>query len=135
MENNTKHIAFIDDEPTMHALAKLVLKKEIRADVLNLKTFLNGQEFLDYLETEDSVIFDYVFSDINMPIMDGFDLLKNLNGKQYGFKFGFMTAYERDDYKEEAIRLGANFFLSKPLDWDKVREIIDIPSQKHILVQ
>ena len=46
-----------------------------------VETCFNGKEALDILE--DRQIFDVVVSDLNMPVMDGFELLKNIKEREY----------------------------------------------------
>ena len=60
--------------------------------------------------------FHLVITDIFLPGMSGFDLLKEIKKKDPETKFIVMTAYGSDDKKEEAQREGAKFYIEKPFD-------------------
>jgi len=57
-----------------------------------------------------------VISDIRMPEMNGLELLKNVKAVRPDMMFIIMTAYPEIEMAVEAIRLGANDFVIKPVD-------------------
>lgn len=79
---------------------------------IQYKLAKDGLEALEILESDN---FDYVFSDIRMPNMDGFELLENVVRKNIKLRsFIFITA-NVDISKEEIITKGAQDILYKPL--------------------
>ena len=55
-----------------------------------VETCFNGKEALDILEERS---FDVVVSDLNMPVMDGFELLKNIKEREYDTEVLILTAF------------------------------------------
>jgi two-component system response regulator AtoC len=76
-----------------------------------------GKEALDYLK--DNKV-DLVLLDLNMPEVDGFDVLQELKDKENKPKIIVLTAYADVKSAIESAKLGANDFLSKPYDFDEL---------------
>lgn len=76
-----------------------------------------GTEALEYLN-RNSV--DLLLLDLNMPGVDGFDVLKELSKKETKPKVIVLTAYADVKSAIESAKLGANDFLSKPYDFDEL---------------
>ena len=109
---------FVEDEQELLELYEILLE-DLGIDYQLAK---NGKEALELLEIKSV---DYVFSDIRMPIMDGFELLKNIKDKDLPIKkFIFITAHV-DISKEEIYDRGATDILYKPLSHKLLREYID----------
>ena len=73
----------------------------------------NGREALGYFYKNNCSL---IISDIRMPEMNGLELLKNVKAVRPDMMFIIMTAYPEIDMAVEAIRLGANDFIIKPVD-------------------
>lgn len=71
----------------------------------------SGREVLEQVSDE----FDVIVLDINMPDMDGFETLEQLNQKQVDIPVLFLTGAGSMDYAVKAINLGAYDFLTKPI--------------------
>jgi two-component system response regulator AtoC len=76
-----------------------------------------GSEALEYLNN-NSV--DLLLLDLNMPGVDGFDVLQELSKKETKPKVIVLTAYADVKSAIESAKLGANDFLSKPYDFDEL---------------
>ncbi len=76
-----------------------------------------GAEALEYLNN-NSV--DLLLLDLNMPGVDGFDVLQQLVKKEKKPKVIVLTAYADVKSAIESAKLGANDFLSKPYDFDEL---------------
>lgn len=99
---------FVEDEVELLELYEIILD-ELDID---FKLAQNGAVALDLIKSED---FDFVFSDIRMPVMDGFELLKNIKKEELPIKsFVFITAHV-DISKDEVQSKGAQDILYKPL--------------------
>src|SRR4030042_6741319 len=75
----------------------------------------NGKEALNHFYKDDLSL---IITDIKMPEMDGMELLKNVKTINSKMMVIIMTAYGEIDLVVEAMRLGANDFLIKPVDLD-----------------
>ncbi|KHD88124.1 MAG: hypothetical protein OM95_11245 [Bdellovibrio sp. ArHS] len=119
------HIVIVDDEADTHLLYKLKFKKLIPTlGELNLVSFLSAQECLDYLHRKDIPRVDLILSDINMPGMDGFELLQKVHEFNSSIPVYMVSAYESPEYRIKADSLGASRFLSKPVDFHLLVEML-----------
>lgn len=82
----------------------------------------NGVTALEELERKMP---DVLFTDIRMPGLNGLELLEKLNEKGYKLKVVFITGYADFEYAQTALRLGAFDYLVKPIDQDKLEEVLD----------
>ncbi len=118
-------IVIVDDEADTHLLYKLKMKKIFSSmGELNLVSFLNAPDCLQYLKDKASPATDLILTDINMPDMDGFELLqkvKQLNGK---IPVYMVSAYESVEFRNKAENLGASRFISKPVDFNSLGELL-----------
>ena len=109
-------VVLIDDEP--HAIN--TLRWEIEQNCPDLKimdSFTNPEEALIALPQLKP---DLVFLDIEMPILNGFDLLDQL--ETLSFALIFVTAY--DQYAVQAFRINAIDYLLKPVDSENLIEAV-----------
>ncbi|MEO7313243.1 MAG: LytTR family DNA-binding domain-containing protein [Chitinophagaceae bacterium] len=112
----------IDDEPNSSSALKEKLLQHFK-QVLVMKICNNGKEGIDAIE---SLHPDLVFLDIEMPLMNGFVMLQQLNNKK--FELIFTTAY--DHYAIKAIRFSALDYLVKPIEIEELRNAIERAEQK-----
>ena len=70
--------------------------------------------------------FDAILMDIRMTTMDGMEALKRIHGINPAMPVVIMTAYSSVDSAIEAIKQGAHDYLTKPLDFDRLRETLEI---------
>jgi len=83
----------------------------------------NGREALEALEQEK---YDLVLMDIQMPVMDGIEALKKikLDARLEDLPVIAVSAYSSPEDEVEFINLGFNSFISKPVDFDRLKEVI-----------
>jgi|SRR5450432_627329 len=116
-------ILVVDDEVDVRALFEQRFRKEIRLGELIFSFAHSGEEALKYLKSLDHEAV-LILSDINMPGMSGFELLKQI--KQEYIKppptVMMITAFGDDENYAQAMKLGADDFLTKPLDFSRLRE-------------
>jgi len=79
---------------------------------------------IDALKILSSTGADLVITDIDMPCMDGLDLIKEAQDKQYCKHFVILTGYEKFEFVRRALRYKVNDYLLKPINKDEFREII-----------
>jgi DNA-binding NtrC family response regulator len=81
----------------------------------------NGPEAISIVEKSP---FDIVFMDIKMPVMNGVETFKEIKILRPGIKVIMMTAYALEDLVQEALQEGAYAIIYKPLDIEKVLELV-----------
>ncbi len=117
-------ILVVDDEIDIQDLYLQRFRKEIRSGELELLFAFSGKEALGVMETMHPMDVVLLLSDINMPGMTGFDLLKLVKEK-YSYLTVFMvSAYGDVSNMSKATELGANDFITKPVDFALLREKI-----------
>ncbi len=109
----THRILLVEDETNYRRVLKMM---SADFDVTFLEAE-HGRQALELLETEEV---DLVICDINMPVMDGMTLLKELKGKKLRAPIVMATAYGSIESAVEAMRLGAADYLTKPFDQERL---------------
>lgn len=116
-------ILAVDDEKDMQSLFEQRFRKEIRNKTVEFAFASSGEEALDYLNIHlhEAVL---ILSDINMPGMSGLELLKHIKQKYHTPPpiVMMVTAYGDADNYNQAIELGADDFLTKPIDFDLLKK-------------
>ncbi|HCC56688.1 MAG TPA: adenylate/guanylate cyclase domain-containing response regulator, partial [Solibacterales bacterium] len=85
-------ILFVDDEPDLESLILQKFRHRIREGDLEFVFASNGQDALDKLRADASL--EIVFSDINMPVMDGLTLLTRIGELNRLLRTIIVTAYD-----------------------------------------
>jgi two-component system, chemotaxis family, chemotaxis protein CheY len=116
-------ILVVDDEADIESLFVQRFRKEIRGGQLTFVFATSGEQALEVLKTHESE-FVLILSDINMPGMSGFQLLRKLKEKNPNPppKVLLITAYGDNETRMEAQKLGADGFLNKPIDFTALKE-------------
>lgn len=121
-------ILVVDDEKDMQALFEQRFRKEIRGGKVEFAFATSGEQALSYMaaHTHEAVL---ILSDINMPGMTGLQLLQKIKQNNYVPPPVVMmiTAYGDAENYTQAMRLGADDFLTKPIDFSLLREKLKIP--------
>jgi two-component system chemotaxis response regulator CheY len=116
-------ILVVDDERDIEMLFQQRFRREIRGKEIDFVFAYSGEEALRYLNqhVHEAVL---ILSDINMPGMSGLELLREIKQKfEQPPPFVMMiTAYGDADNYNQAMRLGADDFLTKPLDFIVLKE-------------
>jgi len=116
-------ILVVDDERDVKDLFLQRFRKEIRKGELTFMFAFSGEEALQTLNTleQEAVL---ILSDINMPGMSGLELLEKIK-KNYMAPppvVMMVTAYGDEENYNTAKRLGADDFLTKPVDFKVLKE-------------
>jgi CheY-like chemotaxis protein len=111
-------ILVVDDERDIEVLFQQRFRKEIRGKEIDFVFAYSGEDALRYLNqhVHEAVL---ILSDINMPGMSGLELLSEIKQKyEQPPPFVMMiTAYGDAENYNQAMRLGADDFLTKPIDF------------------
>ena len=117
------NILVVDDEIDMKMLFEQRFRKEIRSEEVHFAFANSGEEALTYMSGHhhEAVL---ILSDINMPGMSGLELLKRIKQKYEAPPPVVMmvTAYGDDENYNQAMKLGADDFLTKPIDFNLLKE-------------
>lgn len=108
-------ILFVDDEPDFESLIRQRFRRQLREAKLDLVFAGDGVEALEKLAADDSI--GLVFSDINMPRMDGLTLLKAMRGLDRDIVVVIISAYGDIANIRVAMNEGSFDFLTKPIDF------------------
>lgn len=116
-------ILIVDDELDVKTLFEQRFRKEIKNNEVQLEFAFSGEEALAFMnEHEHEAVL--ILSDINMPGMSGLVLLKHIkeNYDKPPPIVMMITAYNDSENYNEALKLGADDFLTKPLDFVNLKE-------------
>ena len=114
-------ILIVDDEPDIADLFRQRFRREVRQGQYVLHFAASGEEALRRLaEIHPELI--VILSDINMPGMDGLELLGEIRRVRPQLPVLMVTAYGDDDRKRRADELGAAAFLAKPVDFNQLKQ-------------
>jgi len=116
-------VLVVDDEADVQPLFLQRFRREIRNGEVNFTFAQSGEVAYAYLEQHPSEVV-LILSDINMPGMSGLDLLQRIRRKYEAAPPSIMmiTAYGDQENYQQAMHLGANDFLTKPLDFTILKE-------------
>jgi len=117
----TVSILIVDDEPDVAELFRQRFRRETRQGTYVVHYAASGQEALDRLSGEIQPALLAVLSDINMPGMDGLELLAEIKQRRPDLTVMMVTAYGDDDRRRRASEHGAAEFIMKPVDFDHLK--------------
>jgi DNA-binding NtrC family response regulator len=103
-----KTLLIVDDEPKI--LEKIVTILSSQFD--NITTAINGRDALEKLSEIKNI--GCVVSDINMPVMNGIDFVKEVRNMKLEVPFIFFTSHGDDNLIMEAVKFGVFDFVEKP---------------------
>ena len=112
-----KHrILIVEDSPTMRQLLVFALKRLKDVDIVE------AQDGMDGLRKVTSDDFDLALIDINMPVMDGLKLVSLIRGEENiaSMPIVVVTTEGAKEDRDRALALGANEYLTKPIQANKV---------------
>jgi two-component system, chemotaxis family, chemotaxis protein CheY len=120
-------ILVVDDETDMQTLFEQRFRKEIKSGEMEFIFAGSGKEALDFLSRQNHE-FVLILSDINMPGMSGLELLEQIKHiyETPPPKVMMITAYGDEYNYNQAMSLGADDFLTKPLDFNNLKEKLKI---------
>ena len=116
-------ILVVDDETDVQTLFEQRFRREIRDRQMEFVFAFSGEQALSYLNehAHEAVL---ILSDINMPGMSGLELLGHIKQKYHKPPPVVMmiTAYGDEENYQSAMRLGADDFLTKPVEFNLLKE-------------
>jgi len=125
MENKRKTIFLVDDDMT-----NLTIGKKALAGTYNVFTLISGQVMLDMLE---DIKPDLILLDVNMPEMDGYEVIKKVKANEQTAKIPviFLTALNDENMEIKGLSLGAIDYITKPFSAPLLLKRLEV----HLLVE
>jgi len=115
-------IMVVDDEKDIKLLFEQRFRKEIKTGKLAFMFAFSGEEARDYLQSNGSGNVNQILSDINMPGMNGLELLKWIKENHPDLKVAMITAYGNDENYKQAVEYGCDDYLVKPIDFGQLKQ-------------
>ncbi|HVC57466.1 MAG TPA: response regulator [Stellaceae bacterium] len=114
-------ILIVDDEADVAELFRQRFRREVRQGTYVLHFAGSGEEALQRLDGDIQPELIVILSDINMPGMDGLQLLAAVRRLHPALPVMMVTAYGDDERRRRAHELGAAEFITKPVDFDLLK--------------
>ena len=117
-------ILVVDDEPDVIELFRQRFRHELRSGAYVLHFSASGRDALVRLMAGVQPELLLILSDINMPEMDGLQLLREIKRHWPDLPVMMVTAYGDDERRRAADASGAADFVNKPIDFDYLKQRI-----------
>ncbi|SRR5579875_3464202 len=117
MGQEKSRILIVDDEPGMREFLEIMLEKE----GYTVETTADGRKAIEKIESKP---FDLAIVDIQMPVMNGIEVLKRINEKKTDTTAIMITAFASHETAIEAMKLGAYDYITKPFKIDEIKLVI-----------
>ena len=112
----------VDDEPDVHVMFQQRMRREVRAGRYELFFAMSGVEALEVLNETPGI--RLILTDLNMPGMDGMELLGALGESWPQVRSIVVSAYSDAERMDEARQRGARGFVVKPVNFPELKEML-----------
>jgi len=113
--SDKKKILVVDDEESIH----LLYKEEFEEEGYEVTSAINGEEALELF---DKIEPDLVILDINMPGMDGIEVLRKMKEKRPDIPVILSSAYP--EYKQDLASWASDDYIVKSFDLEELKESV-----------
>jgi len=117
-----KRILIVDDEKSVQFLYEKVFKKEVNGGLLELVFSISGEDALEKINSGAEDSFQLIISDINMPGLSGFELLREVKSIRPQLPVFMSSAYTDTERQSLAKELGADDYITKPVDFAALKD-------------
>ena len=118
-----KHIVLIAEDGDVNFLFLQMILQKMQGYTFTIHRAKNGKEAVDLCQ--ENKMIDLVLMDIKMPIMDGYDATRAIKKIRPDLKIVAQTAYSTEDDIKKALDAGCDDFLSKPVDQNKLKSVLN----------
>ncbi len=115
------NVVVVDDDSSITRLVTHIIQKA-KGDTVNIVSFEEPRKAIAWI---DEHCCDILLSDIEMPDIDGLEMLRIAKRRNAWTQVIFMTAHSTRDRIAEAIELGASDYLIKPIDKKELLEVLE----------
>ncbi len=124
MQTDYIHIILADDDEDdrfffTHAFSELKINTKVH-------TYNDGVELMNYLNSDDAVLPQVLFLDLNMPKKNGIECLHEIksNKKFDDIAIAIYSTSSSEEHIEETFVSGANIYIKKPNDFDTLKKVL-----------
>ncbi len=91
-----------------------------------VQTYNDGSELMEYLNSEDAILPEILFLDLNMPKKNGIECLKEIKGndKFSDIAIAIYSTSSSEEHIEETFVTGANIYIKKPNDFETLKKVL-----------
>ena len=118
-ELQSPKVLVVDDEPEVEIMFRQRMRREIRAGTYEFLFAQSGKSALAVLDANPDI--RLVLTDLNMPGMDGLQLLDAMAEAWPLMPSMVVSAYDDEEHQTQVIEHGANGFVAKPVDFPTSR--------------
>lgn len=107
-----------DEELILQGIRNIIDWEALGLEVVHMAH--NGKEALSLWEKEPV---DLVVTDVEMPVMNGLNLLREIRGRDERVRFVILTGYDEFEYARKAIPLDVEDYILKPIDEEQLEAV------------
>ncbi|MFM7177661.1 MAG: response regulator [Bacteroidota bacterium] len=115
-------VLIVDDEPDVELLFRQRFRKELREGSMTFDFAFSADTALEYLKGLNPFDVVLLLSDINMPGMNGLELVRHVKKDFPLLKVIMVTAYGDEANHMAALGYGTDDFITKPVDFSYLKE-------------
>ena len=119
-------VLIVDDEPDVEWLFRQRFRKEIKEGTMTFDFAFTADSALEYLKGLHPFDVVLLLSDINMPGMNGLELVKRVKNDFPRLKVIMVTAYGDEANHMAALGYGADDFITKPVDFSLLKNRMSV---------
>jgi CheY-like chemotaxis protein len=119
-------ILVVDDEPDVEVLFRQQFRRDLRSGRFTMEFARSAAMALQRITDAEGISIILILSDINMPGMNGLELLPRAKAMRPDVPVIMITAYGDAGTKRKALENGAEALLTKPIDFATLRSEIDM---------
>ena len=124
MQTDYIHIILADDDEDdrlffTDAFSELKINTKVN-------TFNDGVELMNYLNSDDAILPQVLFLDLNMPKKNGLECLAEIksNNKFEDIAIAIYSTSSSEEHIEETFAKGANIYIKKPSDFETLKKVL-----------
>lgn len=126
MRNNLRIILAEDEPAILRGLISAISQISSNCEIIG--TALNGEDALDLICAKKP---DVVITDIQMPLLNGLDLIEAAKEKSPHTTYIILTGYADFEYAKRAMKLNVTDYLLKPVDPDELEILLNKLKEQH----
>jgi DNA-binding NtrC family response regulator len=118
-------VLVVDDEEDVEVLFRQQFRRDLRAQRFAMDFAGSAAQALTRITDTGEQTLILVLSDINMPGMNGLDMIPEVRARRPDVPVIMITAYGDAETRRTALDRGAKGFLTKPVDFGQLRQVIE----------
>lgn len=117
-------ILVVEDEKNLNR----IISEAMEDEGYSVDSCFNGRDGLDYARAAS---YDVIILDINMPKLNGLDMVRRLRGEGDTTPVLFLTARDSVSDKVEGLESGGDYYLVKPFDFSELMAVVRVMTRKY----